>query len=97
MKRLNELYEKYSVILKFAVFFGPLIFAIWKYVGSYIQMPEEVEYLKHRTEILIQDSINNELRNHKQDSAIHTLYIWANQDYDSITYITKQLRTKPKR
>lgn len=92
MKKLNELYEKYSVILKLLLFLGPLIFGIYKYMGSFISLPEEVTLLKLQREWQRQDSIKNEIHNHKQDSAINIISLWENQDYDSLTFISTKLR-----
>lgn len=51
-----ELYKKYESHIKAIMFISPLIFAIWKYVGTYIDMPDEINELKNQ--IRYQDSIN---------------------------------------
>jgi hypothetical protein len=50
-----ELYKKYEGHIKVIMFMTPLIFAIWKYVGTYIDMPEKISALEKT--IHVQDSL----------------------------------------
>lgn len=43
---INKLYEKYSIIVKLIVFFAPLVFATWKYIDKFINIPDDIKSLK---------------------------------------------------
>lgn len=82
----------WKVVITF--FCSSILTSIMGVGGSYFTglftSPGEIKRLKAQD---VKDSIHHR----KQDSAIAMLTTWANQDYDTLTFITKELRSHKKR
>ena len=48
MKSLNDLYKKYEGLIKLIILVVPLLFAAYKYLGTYIDMPERMDRFEAR-------------------------------------------------
>lgn len=49
---LNNLYKKYEGLFKLIVMVAPLIFAVWKYFGEYINLPDRQRAIEAKIERL---------------------------------------------
>lgn len=77
MKRLNDFYKKYEGVIKLILFALPLLFAMYKYLASYIDVPKNQEIMSGQIEYLIKKA--------KQDST------YNEEDYRSIKAINEKL------
>lgn len=85
MEALNTFYKKYEGLIKMILLVAPLLFAGWKYIGTYIDMPERMDNFEKRAS---QDSALIMPKIKKIDSISAN----ENQDYKLILELQEENR-----
>ena len=91
MKHLNALYEKYSVLIKLICMVVPLIFATYKYLMVYIDVPDRMTRFEQRAKA---DSVMIMKRFHAMDSIEKTHTIFLQADFDTLISINERLKNR---
>jgi hypothetical protein len=91
MKRLAKIYDEYSSAIKLLGIVLPLIFAAWKYLSIYIDLPDRMDAFEKRAQ---RDSSYYIEIIHNHDSSLKQHNKWLMDDYDSLTSIRNQLKRK---
>lgn len=89
VKKLNEIYEKYSVIIKLVLMAAPLLYGIYKYLSVYIDVPDRQDAFESRAK---SDSVWVMQKFKQLDSADRQHSKWLMDDYDSLKIINAKLK-----
>lgn len=46
MKKLADFYDKYASAIKLMGFLAPLLFGVWEYLGTYIDVPKRIDTIE---------------------------------------------------
>ena len=89
MKELNELYKKYEGLIKLVIMFAPLLFAGYKYLGTYMYVPQRMDSWEGKAK---RDSLHYEkiIKSIMTTDSLQDAYL--KQDVDSIADINVKLR-----
>lgn len=89
MKRLNDFYKQYEGLIKLILMAAPLVFGAWKYLGTYIDMPDRMDAWEARAR---RDSLHyvKIIKDNAIQDSIQTAFLL--QDWDSIYEINKKLK-----
>lgn len=89
VKKLNEIYKQYEGLIKLIIMVAPLAFASWKYLGTYINVPDRMDAFEQRAQRdsifywkIIQKNIYND----------SIQYLYLKEDLDSIVAINEKLK-----
>jgi len=88
IKKLNNFYKEYDGVIKFIFMVTPLIFASWKYLGTYIDVPDRMDAFEARAK---RDSVHYAKIIYRSDSADRIHNKWLGQDADSIAKINRRI------
>jgi hypothetical protein len=88
METLNNFYKKYEGLIKLLIMVLPLVFASWKYIGTYMEVPSRMDAFEARAK---RDSIHYSrvIKENRMLDSIQNLYL--ENDYLEIEKLKKKL------